>query len=54
VRDLLVEVGAVDELERRIDKLTVSAMAALDAAGLSEPGRTRLADLAIAATRRDR
>jgi geranylgeranyl diphosphate synthase type I len=54
VRDLLVEVGAVDELERRIEKLTVSGMAALDAAGLAEPGRTRLADLAIAATRRDR
>ncbi len=54
VRGLLVEVGAVDELERRIEKLTTSGMAALDAAGLAEPGRTRLADLAIAATRRDR
>jgi geranylgeranyl diphosphate synthase type I len=54
VRALMVEVGAVDELERRIDALTSSAMAALDAAGLAEPGRTRLADLAIAATRRDR
>ena len=51
---LLVEVGAVDELERRIEELTASAMAALDASGLAEPGRTRLADLAIAATRRDR
>ncbi len=54
VRELMVEVGAVDELERRIEELTVSAMAALDASGLAEPGRTRLADLAIAATRRDR
>jgi geranylgeranyl diphosphate synthase, type I len=54
VRELLVEVGAVDELERRIERLTTSALAALDAAGLTEPGRTRLADLAIAATRRDR
>lgn len=54
VRGLLVEVGAVDELERRIEKLTDSGMAALDACGLTEPGRTRLADLAIAATRRDR
>jgi geranylgeranyl diphosphate synthase type I len=54
VRELLVEVGAVDELERRIDKLTTSGMTALDASGLAEPGRTRLADLAIAATRRDR
>lgn len=54
VRDLLVEVGAVAELERRIDALTTSGMAALDASGLAEPGRSRLADLAIAATRRDR
>jgi geranylgeranyl diphosphate synthase, type I len=54
VRELLVEVGAVDELERRIEKLTTSGMAALDVAGLAEPGRTRLTDLAIAATRRDR
>jgi geranylgeranyl diphosphate synthase type I len=54
VRDVMVEVGAVDELERRIERLTTSGLAALDAAGLGEPGRTRLADLAIAATRRDR
>jgi len=54
VRALMVEVGAVDELERRIEVLTSSAMAALDASGLAEPGRTRLADLAVAATRRDR
>jgi len=54
VRELLVEVGAVAELERRIDALTTSAMAALDNAGLGEPGVTRLADLAVAATRRDR
>lgn len=54
VRELLVEVGAVDELERRIEQLSTSGMAALDTAGLAEPGRTRLADLAIAATRRDR
>jgi geranylgeranyl diphosphate synthase type I len=54
VRAILVEVGAVDELERRIEVLTASGMAALDASGLTEPGRTRLADLAIAATRRDR
>jgi len=51
---LMVEVGAVDEVERRIDALTSAAMAALDTSGLAEPGRTRLADLAIAATRRDR
>jgi geranylgeranyl diphosphate synthase type I len=54
VRELLVDVGAVDELERRIERLTASGMAALDASGLADPGRSRLADLAIAATRRDR
>jgi len=54
VRELLVEVGAVAELERRIDALTTSALAALTGAGLGEPGVTRLADLAVAATRRDR
>jgi ATP-dependent RNA helicase RhlE len=36
------------------DLLTTSALDALDDAGLTEPGVTRLADLAVAATRRDR
>jgi geranylgeranyl diphosphate synthase type I len=54
VRELLVEVGAVAELERRITTLTSSALAALDKSGLAEPGVTRLRDLAMAATRRDR
>jgi geranylgeranyl diphosphate synthase, type I len=54
VRELLVEVGAVAELERRIERLTTTAMSTLDSAGLAEPGVTRLADLAVAATRRDR
>ncbi len=54
VRELLVDLGAVDELERRITRLTSSALTALDAAGLSDPGVTRLRDLAVAATRRDR
>jgi geranylgeranyl diphosphate synthase, type I len=54
VRELLVEVGAVDELERRIEHLATSGLAALDASGLADPGRTKLADLAILATRRDR
>ena len=54
VRELLTDLGAVDELERRIDRLTTSALAALDAAGLADPGVTRLRDLAITATRRDR
>ena len=54
VRELLADLGAVAELERRIETLTSSALAALDSAGLAEPGVTRLRDLAIAATRRDR
>jgi geranylgeranyl diphosphate synthase, type I len=54
VREMLVELGVVDELERRIETLTASALAALDSAGLADPGATRLRDLAIAATRRDR
>jgi len=54
VREILVEVGAVAESERRIDTLTTSALAALADAGLTDPGATRLADLARAATRRDR
>ncbi|OLF08654.1 geranylgeranyl pyrophosphate synthase [Actinophytocola xinjiangensis] len=54
VRELMVEVGAVAELERRIERLTSSALAALDTAGLAEPGVTRLAELAVTATRRDR
>jgi geranylgeranyl diphosphate synthase, type I len=54
VRELLTDLGAVDELERRIETLTGSALAALDSAGLADPGVTRLRDLAVAATRRDR
>jgi geranylgeranyl diphosphate synthase, type I len=54
VRELLTELGAVDELERRIETLTESALATLDSAGLVDPGVTRLRDLAIAATRRVR
>lgn len=54
VRELLTELGAVAELERRIAELTSSALATLDSAGLADPGVTRLRDLAVAATRRDR
>jgi geranylgeranyl diphosphate synthase, type I len=54
VRTMLTEVGAVAEIEARIDSLTSSAMSALESAELAEPAATRLADLAIAATRRDR
>jgi geranylgeranyl diphosphate synthase type I len=52
-RTVLVESGAVDEVERRIETLTSSAMHALDAADLAEPARDRLTELAVAATRRN-
>jgi geranylgeranyl diphosphate synthase, type I len=52
VRGLLVDLGAVDAVEERITGLTVSALDALAAAPVAEPAASRLADLAIAATRR--
>jgi geranylgeranyl diphosphate synthase type I len=54
VRAMLIDVGAVAELERRIDDLRASGLAALGRARLAEPGVGRLTELAIAATRRDR
>jgi geranylgeranyl diphosphate synthase type I len=54
VRDLLDELGAVQAVEQRIAALTGSALDALGASGVAEPGRGRLADLAVAATRRRR
>jgi geranylgeranyl diphosphate synthase type I len=52
VRQLLTEIGAVAEVERRISTLTDSALRILDIAGLCEPAATRLAELAAQATRR--
>lgn len=52
-REVLVESGAVDEVERRIDDLTASAMHALASADLADPAGDRLAELAVAATRRN-
>ncbi|MGW5052496.1 polyprenyl synthetase family protein [Actinokineospora sp. NPDC004072] len=52
VRDALIEVGAVAEVERRIDALTATALAALDRADLADPAARVLADLAVAAGRR--
>ncbi|MGQ0574629.1 MAG: polyprenyl synthetase family protein [Pseudonocardia sp.] len=52
VRGLLVELGAVAAVEQRIEELTRSALRALDAADVAEPAATRLAELAVAATRR--
>jgi geranylgeranyl diphosphate synthase type I len=52
VRQTLEEVGAVDAVERRIDELTGTAMAALDRARLAEPAPSELTELVVRATKR--
>jgi geranylgeranyl diphosphate synthase, type I len=52
-RAVLVESGAVDAVEQKIDELTHSATRALESADLAEPAGNRLAELAVAATRRN-
>ncbi len=52
VRAVLTELGAPAEVERRIEALTESALAALAGAGIAEPAAGRLPELALAATRR--
>ncbi|HEV7651077.1 MAG TPA: polyprenyl synthetase family protein [Actinophytocola sp.] len=52
VRDILVETGAVDRVERDIVRRTDRALAALEASGATAPARDRLAAMAIAATQR--
>jgi geranylgeranyl diphosphate synthase, type I len=54
VRGLLDELGAVQAVEQRIAELTGSALDALQSGAVAEPAASRLADLAIAATRRHR
>ncbi|HEY3893965.1 MAG TPA: polyprenyl synthetase family protein [Pseudonocardiaceae bacterium] len=54
VRELLIELGAVAEVERRITTLTGSALNSLRAADLAEPAATRLVELAAQATCRVR
>jgi geranylgeranyl diphosphate synthase type I len=51
-RGLLIDLGAVTELERRIDDLTETALATLASADLVAPAARMLADLAVTATRR--
>jgi geranylgeranyl diphosphate synthase, type I len=56
-REALVSLGVVDDVERRITELTDSALDAVrgaDAPVLAVPAPDRLADLAVAATRRAR
>ena len=50
VRELLIEIGAVAEVERRISTLTDSALRNLGTADLEEPAGTQLAQLAAQAT----
>ncbi|MBP2369330.1 geranylgeranyl diphosphate synthase type I [Pseudonocardia parietis] len=52
VRAVLSELGAVQTVEQRIAALTGSALDALDAAPVAEPGRSHLFELAERATRR--
>ncbi len=54
VRALLDELGAVQAVEHRIAALTGSALDALSAATVTEPAASRLAELAVTATRRQR
>lgn len=53
VRALLVEVGAVAAIERRIEELTESALSTLAAATIDDAARARLLGLALSATKRD-
>jgi geranylgeranyl diphosphate synthase type I len=52
VRMALRQVGAVDAVERQIDELTTSAMAALERAHLAEPAPEALTGLVVKATQR--
>ena len=52
IRQLLIELGAVAEVEHRITELTNAALASLCAANLAEPAGARLTELAAQATRR--
>ncbi|GAA1202829.1 polyprenyl synthetase family protein [Prauserella alba] len=54
VREVLTHVGAVAEVERRIETLTDSALTALGTAGLADPAPKRLTELAVKATQRSR
>ena len=50
IRELLIDLGAVAEVEDRITELTKSALDSLCAADLAEPAGARLAELAAQAT----
>ncbi|HEX2263916.1 MAG TPA: polyprenyl synthetase family protein, partial [Pseudonocardiaceae bacterium] len=52
VRELLIDLGAVAEVETRIAELTDSALASMHSTDLDEPARSRLIELAAQATSR--
>jgi geranylgeranyl diphosphate synthase type I len=52
VRELLIDLGAVAEVESRIGELTDSALASMQSTDLDEPARSRLIELAAQATSR--
>jgi geranylgeranyl diphosphate synthase, type I len=54
IRGLLSDLGAVQSVEQRIAALTGSGLDALSTADVAEPAATRLAELAVSATRRRR
>ncbi|MGV9310721.1 polyprenyl synthetase family protein [Streptomyces sp. NPDC003691] len=54
VRDVLVDVGAVDEIERQIAHRTDAALAVLEASTATDPAKDQLATVAIRATQRVR
>ena len=54
LQDVLVETGAVEEVERAIEELVARAVVALDAAPISAPARHALGDLAHYVAGRDR
>lgn len=52
LRAAITDIGAVADIERRITELTESAFAALDASSATAEAKSRLREMAIAATKR--
>ncbi|WP_442943933.1 polyprenyl synthetase family protein [Nocardia sp. NBC_00508] len=52
LRALLIELGAVDEVERRITELTDSGLAAIESSSATPVAKERLRAMALAATKR--
>lgn len=54
IRTILVDVGAVDDVERQIAQRVDRAMAALESSSATSPAKQQLAEMAIRVTRRSR